>query len=343
MKGHGREVIQLGHPIADILGEDENVVGTTSKERKLEPIPASLQGIVDRLVGMQLVPVKPDSCIIDFFSEGDHSQPHTCPSWYGRPVCMLFLTECVMSFGENIVVENPGDFRGSLKLSLAPGSLLAVQGKSADLARHAIHSVRRQRIILTFTKSQPKKSTLADDHRQPSAAVTPSPHWGPLPSRSPNHLQPGLKHYALIPTNGVLPAPSYRGQMAPPNSVQPMFVPAAVPYPASVPMPPGANGWPAPPRHVPPRFPLPGTGVFLPPQSSTNSTHQQSSTTATETSFDENGSGKANQASGGSQKGKFQKQDCNRTTVDEATSNGKTIEQKQNLDNAVASKSANTV
>jgi hypothetical protein len=38
-------------------------------ERKTEAIPALLQDVIERLVGMQIVTVKPDSCIIDFYNE----------------------------------------------------------------------------------------------------------------------------------------------------------------------------------------------------------------------------------------------------------------------------------
>jgi hypothetical protein len=38
-------------------------------ERKTEAIPALLQDVIERLVGMQIVAVKPDSCIIDFYNE----------------------------------------------------------------------------------------------------------------------------------------------------------------------------------------------------------------------------------------------------------------------------------
>ena len=56
--------------------------------------------------------------------QGDHSQPHISPSWFGRPVCILFLTECDMTFGRMIGIDHPGDYRGTLRLSVAPGYLL---------------------------------------------------------------------------------------------------------------------------------------------------------------------------------------------------------------------------
>lgn len=53
--------------------------------------------------------------------QGDHSHPHMWPYWFGRPVCVLFLTDCEMTFGKVIGIDRPGDYRGSLRLSLTPG------------------------------------------------------------------------------------------------------------------------------------------------------------------------------------------------------------------------------
>ncbi|KAF7808506.1 RNA demethylase ALKBH10B-like [Senna tora] len=288
MKGHGREMIQLGVPIADAPVDVENVTGASKGmlNKKVESIPTLFQDLIERMVASQVMTVKPDACIVDFYNEGDHSQPNNWPPWFGRPVYMLFLTECDLTFGRVIVSDHPGDYRGTFKLSLVPGSLLVMQGKSADFARHAIPSIRKQRILVTFTKSQPKKALPSDAQRLGSPA---SSHWGPPPSRSPNHIRHhlGPKHYTPAPSTGVLPAPPIRQQMPPPNGIQPLFMPAPVapplPYPAPVPIPPGSTGWTAPPpRHPPPRIPVPGTGVFLPPPGSGNSSQPVSSTLMTE-------------------------------------------------------------
>ncbi|XP_044487757.1 RNA demethylase ALKBH10B-like [Mangifera indica] len=362
MKGHGREMIQLGLPIADAPPEDENAVGT-SKDRRIEPIPALLQDVIERLVGMQIMTVKPDSCIIDFYNEGDHSQPHIWPHWFGRPVSTLFLTDCEMTFGRMIGADHPGDYRGALKLSLAPGSLLVMQGKSADFAKHAIPSIRKQRILVTFTKSQPKKFTASDDQRLTSSVLAPLPHWVPPPSRSPNriHNPVGPKHYSSVPTTGVLPAP-IRTSIPPPNGVQPLYVTPSVAqgmaFPAPVSIPAGSTGWAAaPPRH-PPRLPVPGTGVFFPPSgSASSSSPQQLSTTAPEINSTtelasladkENGVGKPNHHTNASPKEKLDGitdgQDCNGSV--DGTGGIKAAmkeEQHQSVDDTAASKTVGTV
>ncbi|KAL4278362.1 hypothetical protein GQ457_03G026730 [Hibiscus cannabinus] len=238
-----KPMIQLGLPIADAPLDDE-MAAWTSKDRRMEAIPSLLQDAIERLVGLQVIIAKPDSCIIDVYSEGDHSPPRMWPPWFGNPSFILFLTECDITFGRVIGINHPGDFKGSLKLSLAPGSLLLMEGKSADFAKHALPSARKQRMLVTFTNYQPKKS-MAGTQKPPSPLVSQSSQRGPPFSRLPNpfrHSAP--KHYAAIPT-GALPATGIRPQ----NIVQPLFVPTpvapAIPFPAPVPIPPGLTGWSA--------------------------------------------------------------------------------------------------
>nr|XP_018679072.1 PREDICTED: uncharacterized protein LOC103977152 isoform X4 [Musa acuminata subsp. malaccensis] len=275
MKGHGREMIQYGIPITDGPAEDTNT-SPTSGERKVGAIPSFLQDVLDRVVQLQVLPIKPDFCIIDFFSEGDHSQPHTWPPWYGRPVCNLLLTECDIVYGRTVGSDHRGDYNGSLKLSVNAGCLLVMQGKSADLAKRAIPSLRKQRILVTFGKSRPKKTLPSEASFFPSSAVYPAS--GPSSARPLNSSRhpSGRRNYGVIPTTGVLQAPSIHPHSMSPNGVQPLFVAAApvvassaMPYPAPTMTPPATAGWTvtAPPRHPSPRLPVPGTGVFLPPGS----------------------------------------------------------------------------
>ncbi|KAG6405508.1 hypothetical protein SASPL_133098 [Salvia splendens] len=273
MNGHGREMIQLGVPIADASLEDGGTSGT-STDPKIEPIPVTLQDVVERLLTKNVVSTKPDSAIIDIFNEGDHSQPHIWPQWLGRPVCVISLTECEMSFGKGMAMDTPGNYRGVLNLSLSPGSALTMQGRSADIAKHAIPSMQKQRILITLVKLQSKKTIGGDAH-----PFLP-------PSRSPSHVRPGaVKQYGHVPSTGMLPTASARQQLPPGNGiqVQPMFVstPVApgIAYPTPVALPPTSAGWPAaPPQHPQPRLPVPGTGVFLPSQGSGNSSNQPAAT-----------------------------------------------------------------
>ncbi|XP_008787901.2 RNA demethylase ALKBH10B-like [Phoenix dactylifera] len=300
MRGHGREMIQLGLPITEGHPEDENTAGTC-KERKVEGIPSLVRNVFDHLVQLQIIPVKPDFCTIDFFDEGDHLHPHTWPPWYGRPLCSLFLTECDIVFGRAIRGDHRGgDYRGSLKLSLAKGSLLVVQGKSADLAKRAIPSIRKQRIFLTFGKSRPKKAFPSEGLRHSSSTIPPPSPWGSSSIRPQNvaHHSSGPKHYGVVPAPGVLPAPPTCPQhLPPPDGIHQQVLiapspvaPAAMPYPAPVPVTPSSAVWTvaAPARHPAPQLPVPGTGVFLPPPGSGHSPTLQQPPVAppsTETSF----------------------------------------------------------
>ncbi|KAJ6824418.1 uncharacterized protein M6B38_381180 [Iris pallida] len=280
MKGHGREMIQLGVPIVEGYLEDESTGWTSrgkpNQEWKVEAIPRPLEEFFDDLVQLQILNVKPDYCTIDFFKEGDYSNPHMWPSWYGRPVCSLFLTDCDMVFGRSIGQEHHADYKGSLKLSLAAGALLVMQGKSADLAKHAIPLLGKQRILLTFGKSLPKRSRPTEGARFSSSnTLRPTSPWSqPLSSRPHNFVRhpSGPKQFGVVSTTGVLPAPTVRPHPhLPPNGVQPLFVapapvvPSAVAYPGPVPL------SVAPPQHTAPRLPVPGTGVFLPPPGSSQS------------------------------------------------------------------------
>ncbi|KAL0540165.1 hypothetical protein IC582_024395 [Cucumis melo] len=343
-KGHGREMIQLGFPIADAPYEDENSLVLSKvnfTDRRIEPIPSLLQDLIDRLVGDQVMTVKPDSCIIDFYNEGDHSQPHVWPSWFGRPVGVLLLTECEITFGRVIGTDHSGNYRGAIKLSLTPGNLLVVQGKSADFAKHAIPAIRKQRILVTLTKSQPKRASPADGQRS-SLNVGTFSGWGPPSARSPNpRLSPGQKPYSNVPSTGVLPVPPIRPQMAPPNGIPPLIVPSvAPPMPFTpVPIPTGPSAWPtAHTRHPPPRLPVPGTGVFLPPPGSssapTPSPQQQLPNSNIEMgslSEKENGLTKSDHNSGTfpgeKPEAKTQRQECNGTI--DGSGNDKVKEEEQ--------------
>ncbi|OIW18917.1 hypothetical protein TanjilG_25360 [Lupinus angustifolius] len=343
IKGHGREMIQLGVAVADAPLDGENMAGA-SIDKNVEPIPSLFQDIIERMVSSQVMTVKPDACIVDFYNEGDYSQPYNWPHWIGRPVYILFLTDCEITFGRSIASDHYGDYRGTLKLSLAPGSLLSLQGKSTDFAKYAVPSIRKERIFVIFTKSQPRKYMPNDAQRLASPAAP--FHWGPPPNRPPNHIRQNLgprQYGGPVPTTGVLPAPPIRPQIPPPNGMQPLFVPTPVispmPFPAAVPIPavPGSTGWTAvPPRHPPPRVAAPGTGVFLPPPGSGNSPQQLPGSPSTEVNnpsvetptIPNKENGKSNHdTTSASPEGKTERQECSNGHV-----NGAEVEQAVDAD-----------
>uniref|UniRef100_A0A0E0KB23 Fe2OG dioxygenase domain-containing protein n=1 Tax=Oryza punctata TaxID=4537 RepID=A0A0E0KB23_ORYPU len=276
MKGHGREIIQLGIPIVEGPPEDDY-----PRETKVDAVPGLLHDLFDRLCQKEIIPTKPDYCVIDYYNEGDYSHPHQSPPWYGRPFCTFCLTDCDMVFGRVISGER-GDHRGPLKLSLSAGSLLVLHGKSADVAKRAIPAARKQRILLSFGKSLSRKQVPSESISRFTTPLTPPPMpWGP-PSRPANMARHSSspKHFGYAPTSGVLPAPAIGAHHIPPSDgMQPLFVApapvaaAAMPFPA---MPNSTTAWMADtaPRSAPPRLLVPGTGVFLPPGSGHPLPHQ---------------------------------------------------------------------
>ncbi|KAJ1298043.1 hypothetical protein BS78_01G423600 [Paspalum vaginatum] len=269
-KGHGREIVQLGLPIIEGPPDDEN-----QRETRIEAIPGLLHDLFDRLSQQDIIPFKPDYCVVDFFNEGDFSLPHHSPPWYGRPLCTLCLTDCDMIFGRAISVER-GDHRGPLKLSLTAGSLLLLQGKSAEYAKRAITSERKPRILLNFGKSVPRKHIPAESTRFTPPLTPPPMPWGPS-SRPANIARNphSPKHFGYAPASGVLPAPAVGPHHVPPSDgMQPLYVApapvsaAAIPFTPAVPLPNATAAWiPEATLRPAPRFPGPGTGVFLPPGS----------------------------------------------------------------------------
>lgn len=51
-----------------------------SVERKVEAIPGMVEDMLDQLVHLQVIPFKPDYCIIDFFNEVPFFSSH-CFGW----------------------------------------------------------------------------------------------------------------------------------------------------------------------------------------------------------------------------------------------------------------------
>lgn len=226
--------------------------------------------------------------------------------------------------------------------------MLVMQGRSSDFARHALPALQKQRILVTLTKSQPKKPS--GGHY--SSAMTQS-QWTPPHNRSSNHMHNSLspKHHVPVSTAGVLPAPPICMPIPPSNGVQPIFMPSAVapvlPFPPPVALPPSSAGWNAGgPRHPPPRLPVPGTGVFLPPGSGDAVNH--TSTNESLSSLAENDTSTAKLDSNKSAatdingSGKTDGKDCN-GTVDETNGERPGGEEQQNVVTNVVIEPAETV
>ncbi|KAF6142588.1 hypothetical protein GIB67_039552 [Kingdonia uniflora] len=154
LKGNKRELIQLGVPVFGQIKE-----GPTCS---MEPIPTALQAVIDHLVQWNLIPEsrKPNSCIINFFDEGEYSQPYLKPPHLDQPISTLFLSESEMAFGRVLVSDHNGNFKGPLMFSLREGSLLVMRGNSADMAKHVICPSPNKRVSITFFKVRPNTNQI---------------------------------------------------------------------------------------------------------------------------------------------------------------------------------------
>ncbi|GMH20488.1 hypothetical protein Nepgr_022329 [Nepenthes gracilis] len=244
MKGNKREQIQLGIPI---FGQIKNEATNEQQKTNIEPIPALLQSVIDHLVQWQIIPEnrKPNGCIINFFDEGEYSQPYLKPPHLDQPICILLLSESAMAFGRTLLNDNDGNsFKGQLSLSLRGGSLLVMRNNSADMARHVICPSPARRASITFFRVR------RDTDESPSTALAPM-------TRAMATWQPGipsgaLNGYNVIPKWGIIRSPPMI-MLAP---VQPMVMdhPRRIHHKGGTGVfLPWAVGSSKPPRHLPPR------------------------------------------------------------------------------------------
>ncbi|KAJ7977456.1 2OG-Fe(II) oxygenase family oxidoreductase [Quillaja saponaria] len=228
MKGNKRELIQLGVPIFGQLKEHV--------KSNLEPIPALLQGVIDHLIQWQLLPEykRPNGCIINFFEEGEYSQPFMKPPHLDQPVLTLLLSESSMAFGRTLVSDTDGNYQGPLMLWLKPGSLLVMRGNSADMARHVMCQSSNRRVSITFFLVRPDSKQSQSPTPHVTSAMTLWQPGIPSPYLMPNGTLSGSEAMDMMPKWGVLCAP-----MVMLNPMRPMVL-------------------------SPCKLPRGGTGVFLP-------------------------------------------------------------------------------
>ncbi|WOL16397.1 hypothetical protein Cni_G25184 [Canna indica] len=188
VKGNKREIIQLGTPLFQSATEEA--------ASNIEPIPPALQNVIDRLIQWRLLPEsrKPNSCIVNFFDEDEHSQPYYKPPHLDNPLSALILSETTMAFGRSLVSDHDGNYKGSLTLSIKEGSLLVMRGNSADMARHVVSSSPNRRVIITLMKVKPTNHVQVDSPKSTKAMAI----W-----------QPGTPPSQKVPAASVLAWPPY--------------------------------------------------------------------------------------------------------------------------------------
>ena len=130
---------------------------------KREPVcglPPFLHDIIDRMCarGVFTPATRPDSCIINFYSEGDCIPPHIDHHDFTRPfVTLSLLSEQPILFGEKISIVDEGEFAAPYSMPLPVGSVLVLDGNGADVAKHCVPAVRADRVSITFRKIDPAK------------------------------------------------------------------------------------------------------------------------------------------------------------------------------------------
>ncbi|KAF8115435.1 hypothetical protein N665_0027s0050 [Sinapis alba] len=219
IKGNKRELIQLGVPIFGHV-KDENT-NHINNSVNIEPIPPLLESVIDHFVTWRLIPEykRPNGCVINFFEEGEYSQPFLKPPHLEQPISTLVLSESTMAFGRILSSDNESKFRGPLTLFLKQGSLLVMRGNSADMARHVMCPSETKRVSITFFRLRPEinHNSLHND-----SVMT---MWQHQPCHYPMTPTPYLNCYdhstEMMPKLGVLRPPMV--MMAPPP-VQPMVL-----------------------------------------------------------------------------------------------------------------------
>ncbi|XP_015088585.1 RNA demethylase ALKBH10B [Solanum pennellii] len=205
VKGSKRELIQLGAPIFEHVKED-----ATCQKSHNEPIPALLQGVINHLIQWHLISEsrRPNSCIINFFDEGEFSQPFLKPPHLEQPVSTLVLADSMMAFGRTLVCDSEGNYKGSLMLSLKEGSLLVMRGNSADMARHAMCSSPNKRVTITFFKVRTEMGNNFSEAAPLTRAMTIWQPGVPTQYATANRAHNGYEPMDMVPKwGGVVRSP----------------------------------------------------------------------------------------------------------------------------------------
>ncbi|GAB2283601.1 hypothetical protein Dimus_018107 [Dionaea muscipula] len=159
MRGKGRVTIQFGCCYNYAVDKDGNAPGII-RDEEVDPLPPVFKKMIQRMVRWHILPSTciPNSCIVNIYDEGDCIPPHIDHHDFVRPFCTVsFLSECNILFGSNLKIIGPGEFSGPISIPLPVGSVLILNGKGADVAKHCVPAVPAKRISVTFRKMDESK------------------------------------------------------------------------------------------------------------------------------------------------------------------------------------------
>ena len=168
MRGKGRVTVQMGCCYNYARDKQGNPPGIL-KDEPVCGLPPFLHDIIERMVsrGIFNKATRPDSCIINFYSEGDCIPPHIDHLDFTRPfVTLSLLSEQSILFGASIAIVDEGEFSAPFQLPLPVGSVLVLDGNGANVAKHCVPSVKGERVSITFRQI---------DHRK----INMTPYLGP--------------------------------------------------------------------------------------------------------------------------------------------------------------------
>ena len=112
--------------------------------------------------GLLPAEVRPDSCIINFYSEGDCIPPHIDNHDFSRPfVTLSLVSEQSILFGPNIKILSEGEFEAPFAMALPVGSVLVLDGAGADVCKHCVPGVSEDRISITFRRIDQRRARMS--------------------------------------------------------------------------------------------------------------------------------------------------------------------------------------
>jgi alkylated DNA repair dioxygenase AlkB len=116
------------------------------KDNKATPIISTLLHVTNFLIDNKFLPAKSADdvqCIINNYEKGQGISPHTDAKIFGDTIISIsLLSECTMSFTHPTKITQ--------SLTLAPRSLLLMQGEARHQWKHSIPSCKERRVSLTF-------------------------------------------------------------------------------------------------------------------------------------------------------------------------------------------------
>jgi len=146
-------------------------------KRGLVPeFPPILVKLVSHLMEKGYLPhdVKPDSCIINQYGEGDCIPPHVDHESYQRPISTLsLLGEEAMLLGTKFKTVKNCTWKPIVGQSvlLPRRSLLVLGGNSGNVSKHCISACTRRRISITLRKQPPPDWVPRSNHLAKSVEI----------------------------------------------------------------------------------------------------------------------------------------------------------------------------